>query len=102
MGISVTSRQVAIELAQIKKENFKSRKQFFAFIKHAHFTLRDIRYRVELQILATRIDERAARGAQTQKELHEKLSAFVDAYKKRWRSRTVCGPRYAISHCSNG
>jgi hypothetical protein len=101
MGISVPSRRVSIELAQIKRENFKSRKQFYAFIKHAHFTLRDIRYRVELRLLATQINERAARGARTQKELHEKLSAFVDVYKRRWRSRTVCAPRYAIGRCSN-
>jgi len=86
---------------QIKRKNFKSRKQFYAYIKHTHFTLRDIRYRVELQLLATRIEERAARGARTKKELREKLSAFVDAYEKRWRSRTVCAPRYAFERCSN-
>ncbi len=102
MGIRVTDKQVASELAQIKKENFKSGKEFHAFLKHVHFTLRDVRYRVELQILSTRIQERIAMGTWTQKEAQAVFTAFVAAYKKRWRSRTVCAPLYAIERCSNG
>jgi parvulin-like peptidyl-prolyl isomerase len=102
MGIRVTDKQVATELAQIKKENFKSRKQFHAFLEHAHFTLRDVRYRVELQLLSRRIEERVAIGPWSQQEVQEKFSAFVAAYEKRWRSRTVCAPQYAIKRCSNG
>jgi hypothetical protein len=102
MGIHVTGRQVAAELAQIKEENFKSRREFHAFLKHVHFTLRDVHYRVELQLLSTQIQERVARDTWNQKEAQEKFTAFVDAYKKRWRSRTICAPRYAIPRCSNG
>jgi hypothetical protein len=102
MGIFVTHRQVTTELAQIKKENFKSRKQFYAFLRHIHFTLRDVYYRVELQLLSTQIEERISRDTWNQKEAHKKLVAFVATYKKRWRSRTVCAPRYAIKRCSNG
>jgi SurA N-terminal domain len=101
MGVRVTGKQVATELAQIKRENFKSQKQFYAFLKHAHFTLRDVHYRVELQLLTTRIEERVSRNTWSQKEAQKKFSAFVDAYEKRWRSRTVCAPRYAIERCSN-
>jgi FKBP-type peptidyl-prolyl cis-trans isomerase (trigger factor) len=102
MEIVVTDKQIANELAQIKKENFKSGKEFHAFLKHSHFTLRDVRYRVELQILSTRIQERVAIGTWTQKEAQAVFSAFVDAYEERWRSRTVCAPQYAIKRCSNG
>jgi hypothetical protein len=102
MGIRVTHKQVATELAQIKKENFKSGKEFHAFLKHSHFTLRDVYYRVELQILSTEIQENVAWGTSSQKEAQKKFSAFVAAFKKRWRSRTVCAPRYAIPRCSNG
>lgn len=101
MGISVTRRQVVAERNQIEKDNFKSRKEFHAFLKHAHFTLRDVYYRVELQLLSTEIQENIAWGTSSQKEAQKKFSAFVDAYKKRWRSRTVCAPRYAIERCSN-
>jgi hypothetical protein len=102
MGIFVTRRQVVTELAQIKKENFKSGKEFHAFLKHAHFTLRDVYYRVELQLLSTEIQERVARDTWNQKEAQEKFTAFVAAYTKRWRSRTVCAPRYVFPRCSNG
>jgi hypothetical protein len=102
MGISVTDKEVSVELAQIKKESFKSERQFRSFLQHSHLTMRDVRYRVELQLLSTRIQERIARGVQSQKEAQEKFAAFVTAYLKRWRSRTVCAPRYATERCSNG
>jgi SurA N-terminal domain len=102
MGVSVTDKQVSVELAQIKKESFKTEKQFRSYLKRSHLTMRDVRYRVELQLLSTRIQERILRGVRSQKEAQEKLSAFLAAYSKRWRSRTVCAPRYATEQCSNG
>ncbi len=102
MGISVTDKQVSVELAQIKEGNFKTKQQFRAFLEKFHLTLRDVRYRVELQLLSVRIEERLARGIRSQKEAQEKFSAFVAAYTKRWRSRTVCTARYVTNRCSNG
>lgn len=102
MGISVTHKQVVTELAEIKRENFKSGKEFHAFLKHSHFTLRDVYYRVELQLLSTQIQEDVSRNTWNQKEAQKKFSAFVAAYRKRWTSRTVCAPRYAFERCSNG
>ena len=41
-------------------------------------------------------------GTWTQKEAQAAFTAFVAAFEKRWRSRTVCAPQYAIKRCSNG
>jgi hypothetical protein len=102
MRIFVTNREVSTELTQIKEESFKTERQFRSYLKRSHLTMRDVRYRVELQLLSTRIQERLARGVRSQKEAQEKFSAFLAAYTERWRSRTVCAPRYATEQCSNG
>jgi hypothetical protein len=32
----------------------------------------------------------------------QRLDAFVAAYRRRWKQRTICGPRYVIAECRNG
>jgi parvulin-like peptidyl-prolyl isomerase len=102
MGIAVTRRQIATELAQIKKDNFKSEAQYRRFLKQSHFTRRDVDERVELQLLSTRIQERVLRGVRGPRASQKALQEFVDAYMKRWRARTVCAPEYATERCLNG
>ena len=92
MKITATKREVHTELARIKRENFKSLKQYYAYLRHSHYTRRDVLGRVKIQILAMKIEERFPPG---------KFSKFVDTYMRRWTSRTVCAPRYAIKRCSN-
>jgi len=97
MGIAATPRQIARELARIKEENFKSEAEYRRFLRQSHFTRRDLNERVELQLLAQRIQERvSAKGGA------KGFSKFVAAYVKRWRARTVCAPGYVTDHCSNG
>jgi hypothetical protein len=102
MGIAVTRRQVATELAQIKKDNFKTGAEYRRFLKQSHFTRRDVDERVELQLLSTQIQERVIRGFRGPRAIQKAFQEFVDAYMKRWRARTVCAPEYAIERCSNG
>jgi hypothetical protein len=93
MGIVVTRREVANEFAQIKKENFKTEKQYHAFLEHSHLTQREALYRVKLQLLSTKMEERFSTKA---------FMGFVTAYEKRWRARTVCSTQFATKRCSNG
>jgi parvulin-like peptidyl-prolyl isomerase len=57
LGISVTPKQIATELAQIKKTNFKTEAEFQKFLKTSHFTNEDVLARVKLQLLSTQIQE---------------------------------------------
>jgi len=63
LGISVTPKQVASELAQIKKQNFKTKAAFQKFLKTSHFTRKDVNERVELQKFGTAIQEQVAKKA---------------------------------------
>jgi len=63
MGISATDKEVAQELAKVKKENFPKESEFKKFIKESGFTEEDIDERVKLQILSTQIQEQLTADA---------------------------------------
>lgn len=58
MGIEVTDKQIATELAQIKKQNFKTEAAFKEFLEESKYTTEDVDKRVRLQILSTQIQQR--------------------------------------------
>lgn len=101
MGIGVTPRKVSRELTRLREEAFKSEADYHRFLKEAHFTRRDVRERVELQLLSAAIQLRVVRGVSGEAAVQKAFSEFVDAYEKRWRARTVCAPEYTIDLCSN-
>ncbi|MGC1166664.1 MAG: peptidyl-prolyl cis-trans isomerase [Solirubrobacterales bacterium] len=63
LGISVTPKQIATELAQIKKTNFKTDAEFQKFLKTSRFTKEDVLDRVKLQLLSTQIQEAISKEA---------------------------------------
>jgi foldase protein PrsA len=63
LGISVTKKQIATELAQIKKTNFKTPAEYKKFLKTSHLTKEDVTDRVRLQVLSTQIQETIANKA---------------------------------------
>ena len=65
MGITVTSKQIATELAQIKKQNFKTRAAYDKFLKTSHFTQADVDNRVKLKLLSTQIQAQIGKEAPT-------------------------------------
>jgi parvulin-like peptidyl-prolyl isomerase len=63
LGISVTPKQIATELVQIKKTNFKSKAEFQKFLKTSHFSKADVLARVKLQVLSAQIQEKISQEA---------------------------------------
>jgi parvulin-like peptidyl-prolyl isomerase len=63
LDISVTPKQIATELAQIKKTNFKTAAEYQKFLKTSHFTKADVLARVKLQLLSTQIQEAISKEA---------------------------------------
>jgi foldase protein PrsA len=63
MGISVTPKQIATELASIKKQNFKTEAEYQKFLKTSRFSQEDVQARVTLQLLSTQIQERITQEA---------------------------------------
>lgn len=63
LGVSATPKQIATELVQIKKQNFKTNAEYEEFLKTSGFTPQDVLDRVELQLLSTEIQEMITKGA---------------------------------------
>lgn len=63
MGISVTPKEIAKELEKLKKQAFKTEKQYKEFLKEAHFTKADVNERVTIQILSEQIQTQITEGA---------------------------------------
>jgi parvulin-like peptidyl-prolyl isomerase len=63
LGIEVTPKQIAAELAQIKKTNFKTPAEYQKFLKTSRFTKADVLARVKLQLLSTQIQEAISKEA---------------------------------------
>jgi parvulin-like peptidyl-prolyl isomerase len=79
LGISVTPKQIATELANIKKQNFKTEAAFQKFLKTSHFTRQDVTERVKLQVFGTQIQEQIAKKAPPPSE--GEISDYYDASK---------------------
>ncbi len=62
MGVTVTQEQISAQLAQIKKQNFKTDAAYQNFLKTSHFTQADVDERVKLQLLSQDIQQRVAKG----------------------------------------
>ena len=102
MGIEVTSRQIARELARLKEIVFRNGAEYRQFLRESHYTRRDINENVENQLISAAIQRRVVRGAKGETEVLEALEEFVDAYEERWRARTLCAQGYVLDRCSNG
>jgi foldase protein PrsA len=63
LDISVTPKQIATELAQIKKQNFKTEAEYQKFLTTSKFTKADVLARVKLQLLSTQIQEAISKEA---------------------------------------
>ncbi len=79
LGISVTPKQIATELAQIKEQNFKTDAEFQKFLKTSKFTMEDVRARVKLQVLSTQIQEAITQAAPPASDAE--VSSYYDSAK---------------------
>jgi foldase protein PrsA len=79
LGIAVTPKQIATELVQIKKTNFKTPAEYQKFLTTSRFTKADVLDRVKLQLLSTQIQEAVAKEAPPASE--SEISAYYESSK---------------------
>lgn len=65
LGITVTEKQIATELANIKRQNFKTKAAYEEFLKTSRFTPEEVNDRVRTQLLGTQIQERISQDSPT-------------------------------------
>jgi parvulin-like peptidyl-prolyl isomerase len=79
MGITVSKKEIADELAKLKKQAFKTEQQYKEFLKEAHFTIADVNERVTIQILSGKIQEQITEG--TPQPSKSEIQDYYDAAK---------------------
>lgn len=91
LGISVTPKQIATELKQIKEQNFKTTAEYEKFLKTSRFTKEDVLARVKLQLLSTRIQESVSNSAPpaTDAEIEQAYEAQLETQFTTPESRDV-------------
>ncbi|MGE5281365.1 MAG: peptidyl-prolyl cis-trans isomerase [Chloroflexota bacterium] len=57
MGFTVTSKEVEQELDKLKKQAFKTEKQYEEFLEESHYTEKDVDRRVKVRVLSKKIQE---------------------------------------------
>ncbi len=102
MGLGFTPEEVSREVALLVEQAFDGPAEYRRFRKETRFTRRDVRERVEVQMLAAAIQRKIERGARNEAERAKAFREFIAAYTERWRSRTVCAADYLDERCSNG
>lgn len=73
-GITVSEQEVNKELKKLKDESFQSPKEFRDFLKEAKYTREDVRERVELQTISTKLQE------QLQEDVPEPSQSEIESY----------------------
>lgn len=79
LGISVTPKQIATELQQIKKQNFKTEAAYEEFLKTSRLSQAEVNDRVKTQIFGTQIQERISQ--ETPQPSKAEVEAYYDSVK---------------------
>ena len=78
-NVTVTDKQIAASLAEIKKQSFKTEAAFQKFLKESHLSPKEVNKKVELQLLAKDLQEKISNEAGPPSEAEVK--AYYDENK---------------------
>jgi parvulin-like peptidyl-prolyl isomerase len=78
-GLTVTPKALETELAQIKKENFKTKGSYKAYLQGSHFTSKEVEARLELQLLSKKVQESITKSSEPASA--SEIEAYYEAEK---------------------
>jgi hypothetical protein len=101
LHIHASGSEVRRTFSRIRASQFPKRGEFQAFVKRSGQTVADLMLRVELNLLSARIQKRVVAGHHSQASKELALKHFVKRFKRKWRARTYCVPKYAAADCGH-
>ncbi len=100
LGVNVRSTEVEQTFREQREEAFPNARAFRRYLRRSGQTSDDVRLRVRTDLLTQRLRDLAIEGATTPAEERERLDAYVAAFRRKWRARTVCrAPWVSRSDC---
>jgi hypothetical protein len=100
-GIEVNRGDVTRALRRQRRQAFGTRRRFRRFLRETGQTVRDVRFRVNIDLLSTRIRRQVTEGAATPEEEQARLDEFVAEFRRKWRARTVCREPWVTPDCGS-
>jgi hypothetical protein len=100
LNVQLSDLEVRRKFDHIRHQQFHKRGEFSAFLRSSGQTTADLLFRVRVNLLTMRIQERIVAG-HNGASAEEALTRFVREFKSRWRAQTSCSPAYAVSDCGH-
>ena len=92
LGVVVTPEEVQSSFEEQREQVFPRRGAYRRFLRASGNTTRNMLSRVEHDLLSSRIRDLVTDGATTAEEQQDRLDAFLQAFRAKWRARTTCLP----------
>ena len=83
----------------IRAQQFPHRREFRKFLRNSGQTIADLLLRVRLNILSVAIQKHVLASVKGAKAKEHAESEFVQGFKARWQSQTVCVAAFTVTDC---
>ncbi len=99
LNVHVSAAEVRHNFDHIRGQQFPHHGEFQQFLRESGQTVADLLFRVKLNLLSNRIQERVVAGHHSATSQQRALARFVHEFKRKWQAQTYCAPAYAVSDC---
>lgn len=99
LGISVSDSEAHRRLVQVTAKQFPKASQLKRYLASIGETEADLLWRIEVELLESKISQRVTAGRTAASEIHTLLSGFQRSFEARWRRRTSCRAGYVMEDC---
>jgi hypothetical protein len=101
LDVHVSPAVVRRKFDKLRSEQFPKRNEFRAFLRRSRQTVADLLLRVEMQMLANRIQRKVMAGVRGKRAREQALTRFAFEFRKRWEAQTFCAAQYAVRECGH-
>lgn len=98
-GVAVSATEVGTRLSQLEHQSFQRAGALHKYLQSADESESDLRKRIEVELLESRIATQVA-GGQQGSQRSATLASFQRSFQQRWKGRTRCASGYVMEDCS--
>jgi phosphatidylethanolamine-binding protein (PEBP) family uncharacterized protein len=99
LHLAVSHEEDKQRLDELKAKDYPKATKFAALLSSTGETITDVLWRIEGELLQSRISESATKGKTQTTEQKIVLSDYQEAFTARWKSRTNCHAGYVVEDC---
>lgn len=101
LQIRVTAAEARGRFYAIRRQQFPKHAEFERFLRESGQAAADLIFRVELNLLSSRIQRRVLAGHHTGRSQQRALLRFVRTFKSNWQRQTYCVSPYISEDCGH-